>query len=121
MAWLTWKARNKAAHLKPEDVQNYDKEMHALFPAISGSLALVSALSEVLYEKMEPLTQQVYTLDAQITIAGTLWLEQQSNGVDLLGRYQEEVVKYSRDLNGMVADLFREQGKLLQMNYPGWI
>jgi len=109
MAWLTWDAKNRPNHLTIKDVQNYDDEMHKLFPIISGSLALVSALSVELYQKMEPLVEQVYTLDEQIALAATQLADEQTEGAVLLGRYHEEVSTYTEGLNRRVADILQRK------------
>jgi hypothetical protein len=110
MAWLTWTARNRPKHLTRQAIQNYDEEMHKLFPSISGSLSLVSALSEPLYRQMEPLVEKVYSLDEQIALAATECIEQPEGAADLLGRYHAEVSSYTENLNREVADILYGKG-----------
>jgi len=110
MAWLTWMARNRPKHLTKQSILSYDEEMHKLFPGLSGSLSLVSALSEPLYRQMEPLVEKVYRLDEQIALAATECIEESEDGTELLGRYHEEVSSYTENLNREVADIFYGKG-----------
>jgi len=109
MAWLTWPARNSPQQLTAKNVENYNEEMHKIFPVISGSLAVVSALSESVYREMEPLVEQIYKLDEQIALAGTRFIENPAGGAGLLGKYHEEVSSYSQSLNGRVADILQKK------------
>jgi hypothetical protein len=105
MGWLAWNARHRAKYLQADDIKNYDREMHELFPSITGSLAVVSALSKALFKEMEPIVKQVYHLDEQIAHAGTLYLDGASEGISLLSAHLDAVVQLGQTLNSRVADI----------------
>ena len=113
MGWLTWGAENRAKYVTRDDVQRYDQEMHQLLPAITGCLAVVSALNEHFFRQMEPLVKQVYKLDVRIALATTEFLEQPAKGISLLGEFAEEVRVLSETLNRRVADIIRGQEHVL--------
>lgn len=111
MAWLTWKALHRPTRFKAEDVEIYDKEVHELIPLVSGSLAVVSALSGSLYLKLEPFVKQLYHLDEEIAKAGTRYLETPVDGLKLLSEHHQAVSAFGSELNRRVAEVFQEQSR----------
>jgi hypothetical protein len=109
MAWLTWKSVHRPARLKVEDIDVYDQEVHALLPLVSGSLAVVSALSGHLYLRLEPFVNQLYKLDEEIAKAGTRYLEMPAEGLKLLSEHHQFVSEFASELNRKVAEVFQEQ------------
>lgn len=105
MGWLAWNARHRAKYLQADDIKTYDREMHELFPSITGALAVVSALSKALFKEMEPIVRQVYHLDEEIAHAGTLYLDGSSEGISLLSSHLDTVVQLGKTLNSRVADI----------------
>jgi uncharacterized protein YneF (UPF0154 family) len=105
MAWLTWKAKNQSVQLTKDDIFTYDKEMHGLFAAISGSLAVVSALNFDMYEKVDPLVRQVYAIDTRITLSASHFIEKSDLDVKEMADCFSEVHNFDRVLNQNVAGI----------------
>src|SRR6185436_16442262 len=118
MAWLTWKALHRSTRFEFGDLDTYDQEIHALLPSISGSLAVVSALSGSLYTRLDPFVQQVYKLDVDIAKAGTCYLETPAEGLKLLGELHALVAAFSSELNRRVANIFEEQRSHGRVDVP---
>jgi hypothetical protein len=112
MSWLTWSAKYRANSLAPRDILRYDREIHLIFPAISGSLAIVSALSASLYGKMQPIVEDVFELDREIAIAGIDFAGGTDSGIDRLSDCHERVNSFYRYLNEKVADILQRHAQL---------
>lgn len=115
MGWLTWKAIHRPTRLKPCDIEIYDQEVHALLPLISGSLAVVSALSGSLYLRLDPFVKRLYKLDEEIAKAGTCYLDDPAEGLKLLSAHHGSVSAFSAELNRKVAEVFQEQRHYLNL------
>ncbi len=89
-AWLTWKARFRPSQMTAADIEEYDKEMHALFPELTGALVVLAALNKSVYDKMRPLVLDLYKLDNGISETATKVLGNDADGIkELDGRYDQ--------------------------------
>lgn len=70
MCWLCWLARYGPEKLSLERVNQYDNEMHALFPRITGLHATIAGMDYDVYGRLKPLVLEIVELDASIGIAG---------------------------------------------------
>lgn len=105
MTWLTWKAAYQPKKLTQEDILAYDREMHALLPALAGSLAVISALSIEMYRKMSPIVNQVYGLDASIAEGTTQFDEKPLASAKAIGICHIDTYTLRRNLNENVAEI----------------
>jgi hypothetical protein len=105
MTWLTWKAAYQPSKLAQEDISTYDREMHSLLPALAGSLAIISALSNEMYRKMSPIVNQVYALDASIAAGATQLEETPQASAEAIGACHAETYDLRRNLNENVAEI----------------
>lgn len=71
ISWFTWKAENRPTQLGTLDAQEYDADMKAVFPALTGSLAVLAALSHDAFSRAELLVKEIYSLDERTAIAAT--------------------------------------------------
>ena len=107
-AWLTWKARYRPGQMTATDIEKYDKEMHSIFPELTGALVVLAALSKSAYDKMRPLVLDTYKLDNDISETATKVLEDNADGIkELDGRYDQANGAES-ELPEKAADIMRK-------------
>ena len=105
MGWLTWKAANRPSHFQAEDLHNYDKEIHALFPAVTGAMAVVAAMSGRYYSLLKPLTKKTFAMDVELANAGTRYLDSPGDGLKDLSALLHPVVTFNSELNSRVTEI----------------
>jgi hypothetical protein len=69
MEWIAWYAHYAPQRVTQEMVSNYEQEIHKAFPELLGALAVTAALSLDAYNRLTPLAEEVYDLDASISMA----------------------------------------------------
>jgi hypothetical protein len=69
IAWVAWHAVRDPEAVDAEMVDSYHQQMHAGYPALLGSMAVVCALDEKLYDLLRPLESRIYELDVGVSLA----------------------------------------------------
>lgn len=78
MCWLTWAAREGAEHLKQEQINSYNREMHELFPHITGRLASIAAIDREIFDCLDDVIKDLIDLDWKIGKAALRYIEGQA-------------------------------------------
>jgi hypothetical protein len=102
MAWYTWKQSKGIAHVKAID--EYDSEMHALLPALCGSLLKASAYDRKVYTLLAPFFDKVLQQDLQIANENIRLRKNISENVTL-ERLHGEVLKLWDEISPRGFDL----------------
>jgi hypothetical protein len=89
MSWVTWKARFRDSLFTKIDVDEYERKMSAVFPALTGSLAVVAALSKGGYIAAKGMVGEIYDLDNRVAKASTAILLGQEGTLDIAALYDE--------------------------------
>ncbi|MCP4550238.1 MAG: hypothetical protein GY835_27570 [bacterium] len=107
-AWLTWKVRYRPSRITASDIEKYDKEMHTLFPELTGALVVLAALNKSVYDKMRPLVLDVYKLDNDISETATKILEKDADGIKELDCQYDQANEMESELPEKAADIMRK-------------
>ena len=112
--WLTWRARRQPQHLTVEQVEAFDKEMHLLYPELTGSLAQVAALNFNVYDKLREIVDKVYALDVRVAESTTSVRDGVEGAAALVAAHHDEANALERSLN---EDL---KGLMALSSRTGW-
>jgi hypothetical protein len=88
MEWHTWKAANGLC-VKPEDVDEYDSEIHKLIPALCGSILKASAYDKQVHLLLKPYFSDVLKQDGQIARENIKLRRGEYKSVDTEKRHEE--------------------------------
>lgn len=89
LCWLTWDCTTRN-RLDSEMTSRYDTEAHLLLPQIMAQLAVVAMLDRQVHDKLLPLSQDIYSIDAKVGNAVALTETDLERGLQQLRIYHVE-------------------------------
>ena len=105
ISWLTWRAKSQPQHLSVEHVDAFDKDMHLLYPELTGSLALVAALNKDVYDRLRNIVDKVYALDVRVAESTTSVRDGAEGAAALVAAHHGEAQAMERSLKEDLKDL----------------
>jgi hypothetical protein len=69
MEWVTWHARNDPDAVDEAMKREYASEVHRALPALLGSIAAIAALSVDVYQRMQPVLEELYNAEERVALA----------------------------------------------------
>jgi len=109
MAWLCWKASRDWRQVTTANVDDYDAEMHKLFPEMTGMLATVAALDKQSLDELNERYKEIVDLDRWIGDAGLVFRKNPESGGPTLGAFHAEIRATAEALPRKIADLVSER------------
>lgn len=98
ISWLTWRAKFQPQHLSVEHVDAFDRDMHSLYPELTGSLALVAALDMKIYDRLREVVDEVYALDVRVAESTTPVRDGTKGAAALVAAHHGEAQALERSL-----------------------
>jgi hypothetical protein len=105
ICWLTWDCKMRK-RLNDEMVKGYDLEAHKLSPQIVSQLAVIAMLDHGVHEKLGPLADRIFRLDAAVGNAVIETEQDSASGLNLLAAIHHEATEFERSFRNQVIDLF---------------
>lgn len=105
ICWLTWDCKMRK-RLNDEMVRSYDIEAHKLSPQIVSQLAVIAMLNPEVHEKLGPLADRIFRLDAAVGNAVIETERDSASGLKLLTTIHHEASEFERSFRNQVIDLF---------------
>lgn len=105
ISWLTWRAKSQPQHLRVKHVDAFDRDMHLLYPELTGSLALVAALNKNVYDRLRKVVDKVYALDVRVAESTTSVRDGAEGAAALVAAHHGEAQALERSLKEDLKDL----------------
>jgi hypothetical protein len=105
MCWLTWAATCGHEFIDSDRLMGYNQEQHGILPKISGSLSVIAALDKDAYEKLAPIAEELYGLDAKV---GELTITFKADGekaIQKLAKLHSQVAPFEREVPRRIAGI----------------
>jgi hypothetical protein len=105
ICWLTWDSKMRK-RLDTEMAKGYDLEAHKLSPQIVSQLAVIAMLDRRVHEKLGPLADGIFRLDAAVGNAVIETERDSASGLESLTAIHHEASEFERSFRTQVIDLF---------------
>jgi len=106
MCWLTWDCRNRE-RLNTEMAKNYDTEAHLMSPQIIGQLTVIAMLDREVHDRLKPLADRIFELDAAVGRAVMLAEADPATGVHQLAVLNDEAGQVLETFRSGLVNLFK--------------
>ncbi|MEK6286299.1 MAG: hypothetical protein AABO57_11200 [Acidobacteriota bacterium] len=103
MCWLCWLARYGPSRLTQKRIDQYDEEIHALLPRITGLHAVIAGMDQRVYADLARLVEQAIEMDAAIGDAGLRYVSGKPETAAELAKYHDKSAALEKELPRVVA------------------
>jgi hypothetical protein len=105
--WVGWAASVKPLEALRADLAEYDARMRALLPRLSSAQAAAAGVSEGVFDRIDPLVEQLYNLDVAIGNASVQLEDDPEVGQHVLKDIQVPAADLSRQVVRQVSSYLR--------------